>query len=126
MRRLYAACGILLLLLGLSLANGWYAHRISARAAEGLERAQNLAAAEDWEQAQSVTEDAFRRWQYNAFYLHTVIRHEDADQILRTFCQVRQYLADRDWGQYAAANADLIVQLGLLSEKEEASLDNVL
>ena len=126
MRRLYAACGILLLLLGLSLANGWYAHRISHRAAEELERAQSLAAAENWEQAQSVTEDAFQRWQDNAFYLHTVIRHEDADQILRTFCQVRQYLSDRDWGQYAAANADLIVQLGLLSEKEGAALDNVL
>ena len=126
MRRLYAACGILLLLLGLSLANGRYARRISCQAAEELERAQALAAAEDWEQAQSVTEDAFQRWQGSSFYLHTVIRHEDTDQILRTFCQVRQYLSDRDWGQYAAANADLIVQLGLLSEKEEAALDNVL
>lgn len=33
MKRLYAACGILLLLLGLSLTNGWYARRLTARTA---------------------------------------------------------------------------------------------
>lgn len=126
MRRLYAACGILLLLLGLSLANGWYARRLTDRAAAELERAQALAAAEQWDRAETITGDAFQRWQDSAFYLHTVMRHEDADQILRTFRQVGQFLSDRDWGQYAAANADLIVQLGLLSDKEAATLDNVL
>lgn len=126
MKRLYAACGILLLLLGLSLTNGWYARRLTARTAEELERARALAAQENWDGAAEVTEEAFRRWQNNSLYLHIVMRHEDADQILRAFRQVGQLLSDRDWGQYAAANTDLIVQLGLLSDKETATLDNVL
>ena len=126
MRRLYAACGILLLLLGLTLVNGRYARGLTDGTAAELERARTLAEEGNWEGAAEAAEGAFRRWQSNAFYLHTVMRHEDADQILRTFHQVRQFLRERDWGQYAAASADLIVQLGLLSDKESAALDNVL
>ena len=55
MKRLYAACGILLLLLGLSLTNGWYARRLTARTAEELERARALAAQENWDGAAEVT-----------------------------------------------------------------------
>ena len=126
MRRLYAACGILLLLLALSLANGWYARGLTARAMAELEHARELAAAEQWERAETITGDTLRRWRDNSLYLHIVMRHEDTDQILRTFRQVEQFLSERDLDQYAAANADLIVQMELLSDKEAATLDNVL
>ena len=45
--------------------------------------------------------------------------------ILRAFRSVLQYLDIREMDQYAAANADLMVQLELLSEMEQASLGNV-
>ena len=50
----------------------------------------------------------------------------DTDQILRTFRQVIQYLELEELDQYAAANADLVAQLELLSEMEQPSLVNIL
>ena len=54
------------------------------------------------------------------------MRHSDTDQILRAFRSVLQYLEIQEMDQYTAANADLITQLELLSETEQAALVNVL
>ena len=54
------------------------------------------------------------------------MRHSDTDQILRTFRSVMQYLDLQEMDQYAAANADLMTQLELLAEMEQASFTNVL
>ena len=54
------------------------------------------------------------------------MRHSDTDQILRGFRCVLQYLTLQEMDQYAAANADLIAQIRLLSEMEQATLVNVL
>ena len=80
----------------------------------------------DWEGAAALSGEAFRRWQDRGFYLHVLMRHSDADQIFRSFRTLEQYLALEEPGQYAAANADLIAQLELLSEMEQPSWKNIL
>ena len=126
MKRLWAACAILLFLLSAALWNGWYTGRFTQQAAQQLEQAQRLAEADRWEEAGALTEAVFQRWQGHSFYFHAVMRHQDTDDILRTFCQVRQYIQLEEMDQYAAANADLAVQLRLLGEMEAPSLENVL
>ena len=54
------------------------------------------------------------------------MRHSDTDQILRSFQCVLQYLDIPELDQYTAANADLVSQIRLLAEMEQASLVNVL
>lgn len=126
MKGLWASSALLLLLLAACLVNAWYSDRLSRQLAGQLEQAQQLARAGDWEGAGQLTREAYDRWNSRHFYLHSVLRHSDTDQILRSFRCVMQYVELEEMDQYAAANADLISQLELLSEMEQASLVNVL
>lgn len=126
MKRLYIAAALLILLLGVSLANGWYAQNITGEMCRELRQAQLLAEVEDWSQAESITRQVYEDWQGRHFYFHTLMRHSDTDQVLRAFRQVLEYLRLQEPDQYNAANADLMAQLELLAEMEQASVVNVL
>ena len=126
MRRLWAAAAILALLLAGSLANGWYAQRLTDRMGERLSRAQQLAGQGAWTEAETLTRQAYDDWQGHHFYLHIVMRHSDTDDIGKAFRAVLEYLPLQEPDQYNAANADLIAQLELLAEMEQATVVNVL
>lgn len=126
MKRLYIAAALLILLLGVSLANGWYAQNITGEMCRELRQAQLLAEVEDWSRAESITRQVYEDWQGHHFYFHTLMRHSDTDQVLRAFRQVLEYLRLQEPDQYNAANADLMAQLELLAEMEQASVVNVL
>ena len=126
MRRLWIAAGLVGLLLAASLTNAWYAQKITDDMGRRLERAQELAQGEDWGEAERITRQVFQDWEERHFYFHTLMRHSDTDEILRAFREVLEYLEVREIDQYRAANADLVAQLELLAEMEQATLVNVL
>lgn len=126
MKQLWFAAGLLAALLTVTLVSGRYIQSFSDGLTEALVQSQDLARTGHWGQAEQQTQNAYQRWQDNHFYLHTVMQHSDTDQILRKFREVLEYLQIREWDQYTAANADLITQIQLLAEMEQASLVNVL
>ena len=126
MKRLWAACAILLLLLAVSLYSGRAINRLTSDCIQQLTAAQQLATQDDWPQARAITQQVFQNWQEHSFSLHALLRHAEADQILISFRTVEQYLQLEEMDQYAAANITLITQLELLSETEQATLENVL
>ncbi len=126
MKRLWIAAALLAFLLGASLANAWYSQSLTGDMTDRLRQAQSLAEGENWDQAEAVTRQVYEDWQDHHFYLHTLMRHSDTDQVLRAFRQVLEYLRLQEPDQYNAANADLIAQLELLAEMEQASAVNVL
>ena len=126
MRRLFAAAGLLLAILAGCLWNGWYMERFTAGLADSLGQAQQAVQAGDWAGAEALTRRAYEEWEGRELYLHIVTRHGDADQILRSFRSVLQYLSIQELDQYIAANGDLMSQLELLAEMERAALGNVL
>ena len=126
MKRLYIAAGLLLVLLGASLTNAWYAQSLTGGMTDQLRRAQSLTEQDDWAQAEAVTRQVYEDWQSHRFYFHTLMRHSDTDQVLRAFRQVLEYLPLQEPDQYNAANADLMAQLELLAEMEQATIVNVL
>ncbi len=126
MKRLYIAAGLLVLLLAASLTNAWYARTITEGMGEKLRQAQTLAEREDWNRAEALTRQVYEEWQRRHFYFHTLMRHSDTDQVLRAFRQVLEYLRLQEPDQYNAANADLMAQLELLGEMEQATVVNVL
>lgn len=126
MKRLWIAAALLLALLGASLANAWYAQSLTDSMREQLRLAQTLTKQDDWDKAELLTRQAYEDWQENHFYLHTIMRHSDTDQILRAFRSVLEYLALQEPDQYNAANADLMAQLELLAEMEQPTVVNVL
>ena len=119
MKRLLGGTALLLLLLAGSLVNAWYARTLTASLCRELDQAQTLAGQDQWDRAARTTQTAYDRWQGQHFYLHTVLRHSDTDEILRTFRTVFQYLALEEPDQYFAANAELMAQLTLLAEMEQ-------
>ena len=126
MRRLWIAAALLIALLGASLCNAWYAQELTGGMRDGLRQAQTLAEQGDWPGAEKLTQRTYQDWKSHHFYFHTVMRHGDTDEILRAFRTVLEYLELQEPDQYNAANADLIAQLELLAEMEQASVVNVL
>ena len=126
MKRLYIAAALLVFLMAVSLTNAWYAQRLTGGMREQLVQAQLSAEQGDWDRAESVTRQAYEDWQSSRSYFHITMRHSDTDQVLRGFRQVLEYLQLREPDQYNAANADLMTQLELLAEMEQAAVANVL
>lgn len=126
MKRLYIAAALLALLLGASLVNGVYAEKITGDMREQLRQAQVHAEQGDWGKAEALTRQVYEDWQSRHFYFHTTMRHSDTDQVLRAFRTVLEYLKLQEPDQYNAANADLMAQLELLAEMEQATVTNVL
>lgn len=126
MKRLWIAAGLLALLLAASLTNAWYAQKLTGDMGERLRQAQTLTGQGDWDRAEALTRQVYEDWQSHHFYFHTLMRHSDTDQVLRAFRQVLEYLQLQESDQYNAANADLVAQLELLAEMEQATVVNVL
>ena len=126
MKRLWIAAGLLLVLLTASLANAWYARKVTGGMNDQLGQAQGLAENGDWARAEGLTRQVYEDWQDRHFYFHTLMRHSDTDQVLRAFRAVLEYIQLQEPDQYNAANADLMAQLELLAEMEQAAVVNVL
>ncbi len=126
MKRLWIAAGLLALLLAASLTNAWYAQKLTGNMGERLRQAQTLTGQGNWDRAEALTRQVYEDWQGHHFYFHTLMRHSDTDQVLRAFRQVLEYLRLQEPDQYNAANADLVAQLELLAEMEQATVVNVL
>ena len=126
MRRLWTAAALISLLLAASLVNAWYAQSLTDSMGERLKQAQALTGQQRWGEAEELTRQVYEEWQGHHFFFHTTMRHSDTDQILRAFRTVIEYLKLQEPDQYNAANADLITQLELLAEMEQAAVVNVL
>lgn len=126
MKRLWIAAALLLLMLGGTLGNAWYLSGIVDGYEQYLTTAQDMAGRGAWEQAIQLTEQVYQDWQDRDFYFHVLMRHVDTDAVYLTFQEVQEYLKLEEMDQYAAANAKLVAQLGLLAEMEQLTLENVL
>lgn len=90
-----------------------------------LEQADELAAAEQWDQARDLTVQAKGTWGDRDVYLHVLLRHADTDSIYAGFRETLALLDSQEYGEYAAANARLVTQIQLLYEAEQLTLKNI-
>lgn len=125
MKRLWIALALLAALLCGTLLHTWSLGGFTRTLTHSLEQAQNLARADRWEEARALTEDSLDTWRGRDVYLHVLLRHADTDQIYAGFQEVLALLESGEYGEYAAANARLVTQIGLLSEAEQLTLKNV-
>lgn len=127
MRRLWLSLSVLVLLFLATLYNSYYLNRYTQELVQLLTEAEACAVLDDWDAAADKTEAALDRWYSHETYLHMMLQHRDTDEVLLSFQEVRQLITHReDGGEYSAANARLITQIGLLSEMECLNLKNVL
>ena len=127
MYRLIVSLFALFFLFGITVYNSYYLNSYTQELTELLTEAEACAEDGDWDAAADKTEAALDRWRSREAYLHTVLQHRDTDDVLLSFQEVRQLIVHQeDGGEYSAANARLITQIGLLSEMEALNLKNIL
>lgn len=128
MRRLYISLGMVILLAILSGLHVWHLSRFTGQLSDLLTQAQQQAEQENWQQAARLTYQVKNRWMAHQGYLHTTLRHADIDAILISLDETLAFLEaeERQSAEYAAANARLLTQLGLLVEAELPTLTNLL
>lgn len=128
MKRLYISCGLIVLLAVLSAVHTIYLSQFTGQLTSQLQQAQAQVELEDWAGAAQLTRQAKEQWEDRRWYLHTTLHHEDIDAILLSFDETLAYLEgeERQPAEYAAANARLIGQIGLLLEAELPTLTNLL
>ena len=128
MKRLYISCGLIALLAVLSAVHTLCLSRLTGQLTDQLQQAQVQVELENWEAAAELTRQAKEQWMGQAGYLHTTLHHNDIDAILISFDETLAYLEgdERQPAEYAAANARLMTQLGLLLEAELPTLTNLL
>lgn len=128
MRRLYISIVLIVLMAALSGLHIWHLNDFAGQLAGQLARAQEMAAQEDWEGAARLTRQAKERWVDHEGYLHITLRHTDIDAVLISLDEALAFLegGEKQPAEYAAVNARLLTQLGLLVEAELPTITNLL
>lgn len=128
MKRLYISVGLLALLAALAAWHICYLHTFTDDLTGLLTQAQEQVKADDWTQAEALTQQARDRWVKNEAYLHTTLHHADIDAILISFDEAMAFLQGKEHqpAEYSAVNARLLTQLELLIEGELPTWKNLL
>lgn len=126
MRRLWISVAILVLLFSATLVNSRYLKSVTDGLTNQLNQAEAAAETGDWAKAAELTKAAQDDWHSHDLYLYTMLRHSDTDQIHTGFREVLEFIYCQEGGEYSAANARLLSELGLLYEMEQFNLKNLL
>ncbi len=128
MKRLYVSLGLIALMAALSGLHIWRLSGLVEELTGLLTQAQEQVELENWEEAARLTRRAQDRWADQDGYLHFTLRHADTDAIQISMEEVLAFLegGEKQPAEYAAVNARLLTQLGLLAEAELPSLTNLL
>ena len=128
MKRLYVSLGLIALMAALCGVHTVYLGRFTGQLTDLLTQAQAQVDGEDWEGAVRLTQEAKDKWKDHEGYLHTTLHHTDIDAILISFDEALAFLqgSEHQPAEYAAVNARLITQLGLLIEAELPTITNLL
>lgn len=125
MKRLWIALALLAAIFVGTLLHIHSLHGFTDTLTTLLEQAGEAAAQERWDTCLELTQQAKDHWAERDTYLHVLLRHADTDAIYAGFQETLALLESREYGEYAAANARLTVQIGLLFEAEQLTLKNI-
>lgn len=128
MKRLYVSAALIALLAVLSGLHIWHLNDFASQLTALLTKAQEQVEQENWEEAARLTHEARSRWMDHESYLHITLRHADTDAIQISMDEALAFLegGEQQPAEYAAVNARLLTQLGLLVEAEFPTLTNIL
>ena len=126
MKAFYVPALLLALILGFSLWTGAYVERGTAACFQKLQKADELAAQENWEEAEAQILQGHKSWQQNQAFFHAIMEHEELDEAESLFASAFAACDERDEPDFHATLAQLLKSLRHLSEKQQLSLNNIL
>ena len=127
MKRLWISCLLILLLVGLAALHVSHLKTFTEDLIDQLETVETSIKRSNWSDAGSTLDEVFQQWEDEAFYLHTMLRHTDINNIRTSLKEANAYLKSReDAAECLAVTAKLINQLELLLEAELPTVKNLL
>ena len=126
MKRFFPPLAVLAAILALSLWNARVMERQTSRLRTQLLHSPTLAAAEDWQGAETALSDSYEAWTSRQTYPHIVTEHDVVDDAEAMYRRAQAFAAVREAAEFQAEVTDLRDQLRLLSEMEACSIRNIL
>ena len=126
MKYFYIPCAILALILALSLFNAKAMDNYVADWCEELDAAQEAADGGNWAEAEHRIRSVHEAWDEKQSYFHIVSVHAELDEAEALLAKSLSFALVQDDAEFRANTAELITQLHLLSEIQEASIKNIL
>lgn len=126
MKSLYIPAGILAVILGFSLWSGRYVEQRTGHWSALLEQADQRGRQEDWEAAREQMEKTYQDWQGSQTFFHIIMDHNELDEAEDLFAGAFAMCREEDDADFHQLVSQLIKQLELLSETQQASIKNIL
>ena len=126
MKSFLAACTLFLLLAALSLGNARYMERLSASLLEPLEKAQDCALQQHWEEGSAALLEMEQQWQKRLFYLQIIVEHDEIERAEDLLASLQAFMSQRELPECLAELAQLRHQILLLSNLQQPTLGYLL
>ena len=126
MKALYIPAGLLALILGFSLWAGRYVELRTDQWIAQLEETAGTAGREDWDHAEEQLSRVYDSWDGVQTFFHTIMEHDELDEAEDLFAGAFAMCREEDDADFHQLLSQLIKQLELLSETQQASVKNIL
>ena len=125
MSRFRIGLGLLLVLLGVCLFSQLRMARIQKPIAEGIARAENYAAREDWVKAVAAVTNAETAWEEHRTFVSALADHQPLEDIESLFAMLDSYAEEQDKTEFRAACQELHRRILAVKEAQEFNLGSV-
>lgn len=126
MKQILISAGILLVCLAFSLISLFVILDVCNQTSNLLEQSLSSASAEDFQVAEQTLRQAEQAWREKENFLGIVLRHDDMDEILTVFSELKQYAQVEDLDDYRANCAKLLAAIDHVRQTEKPKLPNIL
>ncbi len=126
MRALIIPAAVLAAVLAFALWSGCYIQNQAEAWTALLGEADQAAGEERWEETEQRLQQSYDSWQKSRTFLHTVVEHDDLDEVETLFAAAFAACDEEDIPDFHTALNQLSEKLNLLAETQEISVKNIL
>ena len=126
MKSFIIPAGILILILGFSLWTSQYVEKRTDDWTALLEETDEAARQDDWAAASASLERAYAGWSSSQTFFHTIMEHEELDKAENLFAGAAAVCQEESRVEFRKLLAQLMKQLGNLSETQSLGIKNIL
>ncbi len=91
-----------------------------------LRKTQHAAYREDFDAAQTLLRAAEQQWTRHERFFGVVLRHDEADDVIKDFASLQQYAVTQDLDEFLAVCASLMATIEHIQSMSRASYHNIL
>lgn len=125
MTRFRIGVGLLIVLLAVCVLSQLRMGAIQKPIAAQVDRAQTLAAQEDWPAAGAAVAEARQEWERSRTFVSALADHQPLEDIECLFAMLEAYAREQDETEFQAACADLSRRILAVKEAQEFNLGSI-